>query len=74
MEEINPSSKPIDILLVEDEPGDVRLTIEAMRQAKVRNTLHVAEDGIEALDFLYRRAPFTQAPRPDLILPGIPVP
>ena len=67
-QQIDSMTKPIDILLVEDEPGDVRLTIEAMRQAKVRNTLHVAEDGVEALDFLYQREPFTKAPRPDLIL------
>ena len=67
-ENISPQSKPVEILLVEDEPGDVRLTIEAMRQAKVRNTLHVVEDGMEALDFLFRRGPFAQAPRPDLIL------
>lgn len=67
-QQITAVSKPIEILLVEDEPGDVRLTIEAMRQAKVRNTLHVAEDGIEALDFLYKRESFANAPRPDLIL------
>lgn len=66
--QITPLSKPVDILLVEDEPGDVRLTIEAMRQAKVRNTLHVVEDGMEALDFLFKRGSFTNAPRPDLIL------
>jgi len=65
---IAPESRPIEILLVEDEPGDVRLTIEAMRQAKVRNTLHVVEDGVEALDFLFRRPPFENKPRPDLIL------
>lgn len=67
-QEISPQGKAIEILLVEDEPGDVRLTIEAMRQAKVRNTLHVVEDGMEALDFLFRRGEFAQAPRPDLIL------
>jgi CheY-like chemotaxis protein len=66
--EFTPASKPVEILLVEDEPGDVRLMIEAMRQAKVRNTLRVVEDGQEALDYLFRRPPFENAPRPDLIL------
>ena len=67
-QQISPLGKTVEILLVEDEPGDVRLTVEAMRQAKVRNNLHVAEDGMEALDFLFRRGPFANAPRPDLIL------
>lgn len=58
----------IQILMVEDNPGDVRLTIEALKDAKVFNHLHVVEDGIEALDFLYRKEPYGQAPRPDLIL------
>jgi len=59
---------PIEILLVEDSPGDVRLTREALKDAKITNTLHVIEDGVLALDFLYRRSPFESAPRPDLIL------
>lgn len=59
---------PIEILLVEDNPGDVRLTREALKDAKVLNTLHVVEDGVSALDFLYRRPPYADAPRPDLIL------
>jgi CheY-like chemotaxis protein len=61
-------AEPIEILLVEDSPGDVRLTIEALKEAKIRNTLHVARDGVEALDFLNRRGAFPDAPRPDLIL------
>ncbi len=73
-QQIPPVGKAIEILLVEDEPGDVRLTIEAMRQAKVRNTLHVAEDGVEALDFLFRRGAFSHAPRPDLILMDLNLP
>ena len=59
---------PIEILLVEDSPADVRLTVEALRDAKVRNHLHVAADGVEALDFLRREGAHVNAPRPDLIL------
>ena len=58
----------IEILLVEDNLGDLRLTQEALKDAKVANTLHVVEDGVLALDFLHRRPPFAEAPRPDLIL------
>ncbi len=60
--------RAIEILMVEDNPGDVRLTREALKGGKVWNQLHVVEDGVAALDFLYRRAPFQSAPRPDLIL------
>lgn len=60
--------RPIEILLVEDSPGDVRLAIEAMKEAKVRNTLSVAEDGVLAMDFLAKRGKYKDAPRPDLIL------
>jgi two-component system, chemotaxis family, response regulator Rcp1 len=59
---------PIDILLVEDNPGDARLTREALRDAKVRNNLHVAADGVEALAFLRRQGRYADVPRPDLIL------
>jgi chemotaxis family two-component system response regulator Rcp1 len=58
----------IEILLVEDNPGDVRLTKEALKEAKVGNNLHVAEDGVEAMRFLRREGEFSGAPRPDLIL------
>jgi CheY-like chemotaxis protein len=58
----------IEVLLVEDNPGDVRLTREALRDAKVRNNLHVAADGEEALAFLRREGSHGGAPRPDLIL------
>jgi len=61
-------SRPIEILLVEDSPGDVRLTREALREGKVRTNLHVAEDGVEALRYLRREPPHADAPRPDLIL------
>ncbi|WP_040783173.1 response regulator [Nocardia pneumoniae] len=60
--------QPIDILLVEDDPGDELMTREAFEDNKIGNTLHVAHDGQEALDFLYRQGPFANAPRPDLIL------
>ena len=56
------------ILLVEDSPGDVRLTQEALRDAKVRNKLHVVTDGVEAMAFLHRQGVHSDAPRPDLIL------
>ena len=60
--------RPIEILLVEDNPGDVRLTEEALKDAKVANTMHVVEDGVAALDFLYQRGAYPAVPRPDLIL------
>ncbi len=62
------TGKPIEVLLVEDNPGDVRLTIEAMKEAKVTNNLSVATDGEEALAFLRGEGPFQDAPRPDLVL------
>jgi CheY-like chemotaxis protein len=58
----------IDILMVEDNPGDVRLTQEALKEAKVLNHLHVVEDGEAALDYLYQRGMYSLAPRPDLVL------
>ena len=58
----------VDVLLVEDDPGDVVLIREAFEFNKVHNTLHVASDGVEALDFLYRRNAHADAPRPDLVL------
>ncbi len=60
--------RPIDILLVEDNPGDVRLTKEALLEGKVLNRIFVAEDGLEALEFLHRRGKFASVPRPDIIL------
>ncbi len=61
-------TRQIEILLVEDNPGDARLTQEAMRAAKMTNVLHVVEDGVQAMEFLRRRSHFKDAPRPDLIL------
>ncbi|MEX2376069.1 MAG: response regulator [Dehalococcoidia bacterium] len=57
-----------EILLVEDNPGDVRLTREALKDAKVRNNLHVVDDGVKALAFLRREGEYASAVRPDLIL------
>jgi len=59
---------PLEILLVEDSPGDVRLTREAFRDAKVDAILHVAPDGAEAMDFLLHVGKYINVPRPDLIL------
>jgi len=58
----------IEILLVEDNPGDVELTREALATAKISNRLHVVEDGADATDFLFRRGKFADAPEPDIIL------
>ncbi len=57
----------VEILLVEDNAGDVRLTQEALKECKIKNNLHVARDGEDALDFLYRRGPYKNAVRPDII-------
>ena len=59
---------PTDILLVEDNPGDVRLTKEAFREGHIANNIHVATDGVEALDFLHRREQYADAPCPDIVL------
>jgi two-component system, chemotaxis family, response regulator Rcp1 len=61
-------NKPITILMAEDNATDIMLTKEALAHAKVLNTLHVVEDGIEALEFLHRRGKYAKMPRPDLIL------
>ncbi len=60
--------KPIEIMLVEDNPGDVRLTMELLRESKIHNRISVVNDGIEAMAFLRKEAEFRGAPRPDLIL------
>ncbi len=61
-------TKPVEILLVEDNEGDVGLVEEVFEDAKIRNTLHVAEDGEEAMLFLNKEKPFLNAPTPDIIL------
>ncbi len=58
----------VEILLVEDNPGDVRLTQEAMKDGKMRNNLSVARDGVEAMAFLRHEGEFKDAPRPDVVL------
>jgi CheY-like chemotaxis protein len=68
MESIGTNASPIEVLLVEDSPGDVRLTREAFKDAKVHISLHVASDGAEAMAFLGREGSHVNAPRPDLIL------
>jgi chemotaxis family two-component system response regulator Rcp1 len=68
MEMIGTNAAAIEVLLVEDSPGDVRLTREAFKDAKVHITLHVASDGAEAIEFLEQKGKHTKAPRPDLIL------
>lgn len=60
--------KPVEVLLVEDNPGDVRLTQEAFKEGKLRNSLHIVMDGVEAMAFLQREGEYADAPHPDLIL------
>lgn len=61
-------AKTIDILMVEDNPGDIRLTKEAFTEAKIRNNINVVRDSAEALDYLHRREKYENVKRPDLIL------
>jgi two-component system, chemotaxis family, response regulator Rcp1 len=68
MESIGATGQPLEVLLVEDSPGDVRLTQEALKDAKVHINLRVARDGIDAMAFLLREGEYVTAPRPDLIL------
>jgi two-component system, chemotaxis family, response regulator Rcp1 len=65
---IEASGRPIEILLVEDSPGDVRLTLESLKESKVRNRVSVVPDGVEALAFLRGKNGYSGSPRPDLIL------
>jgi two-component system, chemotaxis family, response regulator Rcp1 len=60
--------RPVQILLVEDSPSDVAMTIAALREGHICNDMHVAGDGETAMDFLHRRGEFAGVPRPDLIL------
>ncbi len=61
-------AKPVEVLLVEDNPGDVRLTEEALKEGKVLNNLSVVRDGVEAMAFLNREGRYANAPRPDIVL------
>ena len=65
---IRNGGEPVEILLVEDNPGDYRLTKEALKEGKVYNNLYWVKDGVEAIEFLKQRGPHASAPRPDIIL------
>ena len=68
MSDTNRSAPPVEILLVEDNPGDERLTREALKEGKVYSNLHWVKDGIEALEFLRKQGKYAGKPRPDIIL------
>ncbi len=68
------SGMPIEILLVEDNPEDAALTIETLKTGRICNHITRVEDGVEAMDFLRRNAPYAEAPRPDLILLDLQLP
>jgi chemotaxis family two-component system response regulator Rcp1 len=68
METNKTSIHPIEILLVEDNPGDSRLAKEALKDSKLLNNLSIAEDGVEAMNFLYKKGKYANVPRPDLII------
>jgi two-component system response regulator len=68
MENNESSLHPIEILLVEDNPGDSRLAKEALKESKLKNNLYVAEDGVEAMNFLYKTGKYSKMPRPDLVI------
>jgi two-component system, chemotaxis family, response regulator Rcp1 len=61
-------NRPVEILLVEDNPGDERLTREALKEGKVYSNLHWVKDGVEAMEFLRRQGRYSSVPRPDIIL------
>jgi two-component system, chemotaxis family, response regulator Rcp1 len=65
---MNDNTEPIEILLVEDNPGDARLAVEALKDSKVRNNLYHVRDGVQAMDFLRRRGEYAGAIAPDLVL------
>lgn len=69
-----PNPNEAEILLVEDNPGDVRLIREAFERARIYNRLHLATDGREALDFIYQRGEFADSPRPDIVLLDLDLP
>jgi len=60
--------RPVEILLIEDNPGDVELAREGLRECKIRNNLHAVGDGVEASAFLHRKGAYASRPRPDLII------
>ena len=65
---MNDNNEPIEILLVEDNPGDARLAVEALKDSKINNNLYHVKDGVEAMDFLRQRGEYAGVPVPDLIL------
>lgn len=65
---MNSTMKVIDILLIEDSEGDIRLVREALKEGKMLNNLFVAKNGVEAMDFLLKKEPYTDTVRPDLII------
>ncbi len=67
-------AEPIIILMVEDNEGDAFLTRELLKEAKVTNVIHIVKDGVEAMSFLHKEAPFADAPTPDLILLDLKMP
>src|SRR6266404_4475485 len=67
-------NSPIQVLLVEDSPSDARLTVEAMRDAGIKNEFHLAKDGEEALQFLHKEGRFQDAPTPDFVLLDLDLP
>jgi len=68
METNKHEGQPIEILLVEDNPGDARLAKEALRESKFKNNLNAVSDGVEAMDYLYKKGDYSDAVTPDLIL------
>ena len=74
MTDVRVVGTPIEILLVEDNPEDAALTMETLREGRIRNHVTLVEDGVEALDFLRRREPYGNARRPDLILLDLQLP
>lgn len=66
--------RPVKILLIEDNPVDVRITLSALRDARILNQVHVVEDGEQALQFLKREGQYAQAPRPDIVFLDLNIP
>ncbi|MFA6924621.1 MAG: response regulator [Bacteroidales bacterium] len=64
----NTNSKSIDILIVEDNSGDARLIREVLKEGKIMNSLHIVKDGVEAMEFLYKKGKYENTPNPDLII------
>ncbi|HUS39545.1 MAG: response regulator [Pirellulales bacterium] len=66
--------RPVEVLLIEDSPSDAKLVVEGFRNWRTPNRVHVVEDGGDALDFVHRKPPFADAPRPDLIMIDLDIP